>query len=216
MYLPSTAPLPPNSQAPNTRDLVRATARVNRIAMQMARGRQSNLQRQTDYAQGCGAGVSLPDFPSGSPASSPVNWVSAMQSLFQGVIQPRGASAPIVPTMPSIPGVVSGPTTPVPAAPTAARQLTASNPSWTAAEKQAILDAPDMVPLEVAKVTCSSQEEDAPVNTYPRSSPPWANAVVTTGQGNSGFDLGSWVCEHPWLSLLIAGVAGVAIKSASE
>ena len=216
MYLPSTAPLPWNSQTPNTASLQRGQARAARLVALMERGRTSNLQRQMDHTQGCGPGRSVVDAPS-PLVSAPSNWLTAMQSLFGGILQPRAPSAPIRPTMPQTLG--AAPAKPVPPPATPERRSTASNPAWTPAEKQAILDAPEMIPLEVAKVTCSSAADEPPVNTYPRSAPPWGNAVVARAAGTNaavGFSVGPWVCDHPWWSLVIAGVAGIALKSASE
>src|SRR5690242_16939211 len=99
MYLPSTAPLPPNSQTPNTAGLLRGQARAARIAALMARGRSSNLQRQPDYPQSCRAGRSVLDAPTSFP-SQPFDWMAAMQSLLGGALQPRGNPVPVRPTMP--------------------------------------------------------------------------------------------------------------------
>lgn len=79
-----------------------------------------------------------------------------------------------------------------------------------------------MVQGDTAKAICAtSGREDREINTYPRATAPWSNALVVAGQGCNGSGLlsgqvGQWVSDHPFLSLALALIGGGVILSASD
>lgn len=219
MYVSSSKPIDANSTTPPTRRLLRSQARATRTGLIMARGRLSNLQCQPDLPRTVGPGVDYPSVPMGS---MPVPSASLV---------PPANTAPAVPSMPSTLAVASAtsssPATLVNTNPPpsvlgrpkrAAIPMRRVSGNLSAAERQYVAEAPQMVVGDVAKLTCSAGDEDKRVETSPRSAPPWANALVVSSRGGTGttFSLGNWIAAHPWLALLLLGVAGAAMQSSSR
>lgn len=218
MYVSSSSPIPANSTTPPTARLLRSQARARRTGLIMARGRLSNQQCQPDLPQTVGPGVDYPSVPMVStlapsaslvPPSNTAPAVSTMPSTLAVAPATSSSRATLVNTRPA-PAVLGRPKR-------AAIPMRRVSSNLSPAERQYIAEAPDMVVGDVAKITCGAAPTDKPIQTSPRSAPPWANALVVSSRGTgTPFSLGNWISMHPWLALLVLGVAGVAVQQSGR